>query len=85
MFSFFEEIIDFLNALIDKYNYEDLEELGFVNQLVQLIQTILNWIKDIGFAPLGFAWIFPVTFIFLYREYRARHKQYRYSFWWGGV
>lgn len=79
MFSFFDEIIQFLNDLIDKYNYKDLEELGFINQLVSLVKAILNWIRDIGFAPLGYAWIFPVAFIFLYREYRARHKKYNFQ------
>lgn len=75
MFDFFQEIINFLNDLIEHYNYKTIDELGFINQIVQIVKSILQWIRDIGFAPLGYAWIFPVTFIFLYREYRSRHKK----------
>lgn len=75
MNSFFEKIINFLNDLIEHYNYETIDELGFINQIVQVVQAILNWIRDLGFSPLGYAWVFPVTFIFLYREYRTRHKK----------
>lgn len=74
MDSFFQEIIDFLNGIIDKYNYETLDELFFITQIKNIVSAIFQWIKDIGFAPLGYAWAFPVTFVFLYREYRARHK-----------
>lgn len=74
MFDFFDEIIEFLNQLIKRYEYQDLFEQGFVNQIVEVVKAILHWISDIGFAPLGYAWFFPVTFIFLYREYRSRHK-----------
>lgn len=74
MFDFFQKIIDFLNELIARYNYSDLEELFFISQIVAVVKAVLQWIKDIGFAPLGYAWMFPLTFYFLFVEYKRRGK-----------
>ena len=72
MFNFMNKIIDFLNQLIDKMNYSDLEELGFLKSIVDIVRAILHWINDIAFAPLGLQWIFPVLFIMLFMEFKFR-------------
>lgn len=75
MFDFFEEIIDFLNQLIEKYNYNDLFELSFIRQIVQAVESILNWIRSFNFKPLNFEWVFPVVFLSLYLEWRNRNRK----------
>lgn len=75
MFSFFEEISQFLNYYYDNYLFPATDEVRYyLRIIVEAALAILEFIREIAYSPLGLGWLYPVLLVTLFFEWRARHK-----------
>lgn len=64
MFDFFDEIIKFINQFIGSQAPNPVFQ-----QLHQLINNLMAWLRNLSYSPIGFTWILPVCFFALWRDW----------------